>query len=84
MAHADRCCGSAGVYSLTQREMSLRLLDGKMDDIANTGTSVVATANPGCMTQLEAGLRRHHGAARVVHVVELLDMAYKRGQHAIL
>jgi len=78
MAHADRCCGSAGVYSLTQPEMSLRLLDGKMDDIADTGASVIATANPGCMAQLEAGLRRHRGAARVTHVVELLDAAYER------
>jgi Fe-S oxidoreductase len=78
MEHADRCCGSAGVYSLTQPEMSLRLLDSKMDDIERTGASVIATANPGCMAQLEAGLRRHRGAARVEHVVELLDAAYKR------
>jgi glycolate oxidase iron-sulfur subunit len=78
MAQADRCCGSAGVYSLTQPRMSLQLLDQKMDDIASTGASVIATGNPGCMAQLEAGLRRHRGAARVVHVVELLDAAYER------
>ena len=78
MAQADRCCGSAGVYSLTQPRMSLQLLEQKMDDIASTGASVIATGNPGCMAQLEAGLRRHRGAARVVHVVELLDAAYER------
>ncbi|MBI1885876.1 MAG: 4Fe-4S dicluster domain-containing protein [Chloroflexi bacterium] len=78
MEHADRCCGSAGVYNLTNREMSLRLLDDKMRDIGATGAAVIATANPGCMLQLEAGLRRHRLPGRVVHVVELLDEAYQR------
>jgi Fe-S oxidoreductase len=77
MPHADRCCGSAGVYSFTQGEMSLRLLDDKMPAIASTGADVIATSNPGCMTQLEAGLRRHRMPGRVVHVVELLDSAYR-------
>lgn len=77
METPDRCCGSAGVYSLTQPEMSLDLLDGKMDDIALTGAGYIATSNPGCMTQLEAGVRRHGLGARVVHVVELLDRAYR-------
>ncbi len=73
----DRCCGSAGVYSFAQREMSLRLLDDKMRDVASAGTQVIATANPGCMMQLEAGLRRHKLPGRVVHIVELLDEAYR-------
>ena len=76
----DRCCGSAGVYSFAQREMSLRLLDDKMRDVASTGAQVIATANPGCMMQLEAGLRRHRLPGRVVHVVELLDEAYRAGE----
>jgi glycolate oxidase iron-sulfur subunit len=73
----DRCCGSAGVYSFAQREMSLRLLDDKMRDIAASGAPTIATANPGCMMQLEAGLRRHKLPGRAVHVVELLDEAYR-------
>lgn len=76
MEHADRCCGSAGVYSLTQPEMSLSLLDEKMRYVRDTGATLVATANPGCMSQLEAGLRRHGLNGRVVHVVELLARAY--------
>ncbi len=78
LATPDRCCGSAGVYSFAQREMSLRLLDDKMDDIAAADAHVIATANPGCVMQLEAGLRRHKLPGRVVHVVELLDEAYRR------
>ncbi len=78
MAQPDRCCGSAGIYSLAHREMSLDLLDGKMREIAATGATIIATANPGCMAQIEAGLRRHRLPGRVVHVVELLDEAYRR------
>jgi Fe-S oxidoreductase len=77
MPTPDRCCGSAGVYSFAQREMSLRLLDDKMRDIAATDATVIATSNPGCVMQLEAGVRRHGLHARVVHVVELLDEAYR-------
>ena len=40
-------------------------------------TEVIATANPGCMLQLEAGIRKFGGATRVAHVVELLDEAYR-------
>ncbi len=78
MPHADRCCGSAGVYGLTQGGMSLRLLDEKMRDIKQTGANVIATANPGCMAQLEAGVRRNRLQSRVAHVIELLDDSYRR------
>jgi glycolate oxidase iron-sulfur subunit len=77
MEAPDRCCGSAGVYSFAQREMSLRLLDDKMRDVAGTHMDVIATANPGCMMQLEAGLRREKLSGRVVHIVELLDESYR-------
>ncbi|MDP2675454.1 MAG: heterodisulfide reductase-related iron-sulfur binding cluster, partial [Dehalococcoidia bacterium] len=77
MEQADRCCGSAGVYSLAHSDMSLALLDAKMRSIAATGAELIAAANPGCMAHLEAGLRRHRMRGRVVHVVELLDEAYR-------
>ena len=76
MDNSDRCCGAAGIYSVTQRELSNRLLDGKMEQVAATGADVVATANPGCVIQLETGLRRAGVQGRVCHVVDLLDEAY--------
>jgi glycolate oxidase iron-sulfur subunit len=76
MDGADRCCGSAGVYALTQPEMSVQLLASKMTAVKHTAADVVATANPGCMAQLEAGVRRFGPGVRVVHVVELLAEAY--------
>jgi glycolate oxidase iron-sulfur subunit len=77
MERSDSCCGSAGVYSLTQPAMSIELLDDKMRAVSDTKASVIATSNPGCMAQLEAGLRRHGRSGEVVHVVELLDRAYQ-------
>lgn len=80
MARPDGCCGSAGVYSLTQPEMSIELLDEKMRAVGDTKASVIATSNPGCMSQLESGLRRHGVSGEVVHIVELLARAYPDSQ----
>jgi glycolate oxidase iron-sulfur subunit len=76
MAHPDLCCGSAGLYMLTEAETSSRLLDGKMDEILATGATTVVTANPGCLMQLDKGVRESGLQAEVKHVVELLDEAY--------
>ena len=77
MAHADQCCGSAGLYMLTQPEMSTRILDSKMSDIVATAADTLVTANPGCMLQLTRGTRRSGLNAEVKHIVELLDEAYR-------
>jgi len=82
MENSDRCCGSAGIYNVTQREMSSRLLDDKMKAVAATGASTVVTANPGCMLQVEAGLRLHGLQGTVAHVVDVLDEAYAAGKTA--
>jgi glycolate oxidase iron-sulfur subunit len=76
MARPELCCGSAGLYMLTQPAMAERLLDDKMQDVASTGATTIVTANPGCMMQLQRGLRQHGIRGEVRHVVELLDDAY--------
>ena len=81
MAGADICCGSAGSYNIVQNEMSLRILAHKMEAINRTGATIIATANPGCELQVEAGVRLHGKGQRVMHVIELLDLAYRN--HAI-
>jgi glycolate oxidase iron-sulfur subunit len=77
MSKADVCCGSAGVYNIVQNEMAMDVLRAKMQSVALTKASVIATANPGCMLQLDAGARLYGSGQRVVHVVELLDEAYR-------
>ena len=75
----ELCCGSAGVYNIEQTEMSMSLLEQKMQMIETTGADTIATANPGCLLQLRAGAEMFGRGQRVVHVVELLDEAYRQG-----
>ena len=77
MEDASRCCGAAGIYTITQREMSGRLLDRKMQGVLAAKADVVATANPGCAIQLEVGLKEAGAPGRVCHVVDILDEAYR-------
>ncbi len=77
MPAADVCCGSAGVYNLVEHEMADQLLRHKMESIATTKAEVIVTANPGCMLQLEAGARLYGEGQRVLHVVQLIDEAYR-------
>ena len=73
------CCGSAGVYNLTQPEMAGQLLDRKLGHIQSTGASIVATGNPGCLLQLVNGAKAKGIRLRVVHPITLLAEAYRRG-----
>jgi glycolate oxidase iron-sulfur subunit len=82
MALADLCCGSAGVYNVVHDEMAAGILEKKMPHANRTGAAVIATANPGCMLQLRAGVERHGTGQRVAHVVELLDESYRQGAEA--
>ena len=75
MAHADQCCGSAGVYNVTQTKASLELLEQKMAWAKDTETQAIVTSNPGCMIQLRAGATMHGTGQEVLHVMELLDRA---------
>ena len=75
--HPDQCCGSAGIYNITQYELSMRILDRKIQDIKNAGVEILATGNPGCMLQIAHGLRKAGlNNTKVMHPVELLDQAY--------
>jgi glycolate oxidase iron-sulfur subunit len=78
LKESDWCCGSAGIYNLTQPEMATRLLHRKVSHILATGAAAVVTANPGCILQIQSGLRAHGSAARVMHLVEVLDLAYAK------
>lgn len=78
LPESNWCCGSAGIYNITQPEMASQLLERKMDHVCSTGASVVATGNPGCLIQLEAGCRGRGVALRIVHPITLLAEAYRR------
>lgn len=77
LPQSDICCGSAGVYNVTQTDASLQLLTEKMKHARSTGARIIVTANPGCILQLRAGAEIHATRQEVLHVVELLDRALK-------
>lgn len=75
MRESTLCCGSARVYNLTNPRESRQLQQRKLDNALATGAGVIATTNPGCLLQLQAGLRARGSNVQVKHVVELLDEA---------
>jgi L-lactate dehydrogenase complex protein LldF len=66
------CCGFGGTFSLDWPRVADRLAEWKLDAIAKTGCSVVASDNPGCLMHIAAAARRRHMHLRVAHVLELV------------
>jgi glycolate oxidase iron-sulfur subunit len=78
---SDRCCGSAGIYSLLQPAMSRAVLDAKLASFTEAVPmpAIVVTGNPGCLMQIGGGVRAAGLPIRVAHPVELLDWSYAAG-----
>ena len=76
-AEATWCCGSAGIYNITQPKTAGWLQERKVGHLKATGATIVATGNPGCHLQIQNGLRQSGDATtEVVHPVVLLARAY--------
>ena len=78
LPESNWCCGSAGIYNITQPEMANQLLDRKLGHIRATGADIVAMANSGCLLQVINGARQQGLPVRVVHSLTLLAEAYRR------
>lgn len=74
---ADRCCGSAGIYNLTNPEMAASILDKKMENVP-AAAEVISMGNPGCMLQIAMGVAKYGRSQKVVHTVQLLDWSYQK------
>jgi len=70
---ASWCCGSAGIYNITRFDDSMKILDRKIKNIKETGTEKVVTSNPGCITQLEYGLKKNKLNVKVEHLASFLN-----------
>jgi glycolate oxidase iron-sulfur subunit len=77
MPESSLCCGSAGVYNVTQPESASQLGNRKVDNALSTDPEIIVSANPGCMLQLQGILRSRGVEVEVLHIVELLDRAYQ-------
>jgi glycolate oxidase iron-sulfur subunit len=71
------CCGSAGIYNLTQPEAAQELGERKAAHVAATGADVYAAGNPGCLVQVSTYLRRSERPLSALHPIELLDASMR-------
>jgi len=73
LPESDVCCGSAGTYNLTEPEMAERLQTRKIENILKSGAQIVVSSNPGCLLQIQAGLRKAGAEVEVMHIADYLD-----------
>ncbi len=78
LSNADKCCGAGGTYTITEREFSMKVLDTKMRAVRQTDADVIATANPGCLMQLQYGAQRDGMSIEVRYITDLLDESYSK------
>lgn len=77
LTESEWCCGSAGIYNITQPELSQEILERKMSHITETDADVVTSGNPGCLLQIQLGIEKHGLDMKAMHPVTLLDYAYR-------
>jgi glycolate oxidase iron-sulfur subunit len=77
MHEADRCCGSAGIYNITQPEMAGQLLEHKMENANATAAHYLLTSNPGCLLQMKLGVQKH-GCGTQMKVEHIVDFLHER------
>ena len=77
MAEANMCCGAAGSYSLGHYDLSMKVLERKTNNVAQTGADLLVTCCPGCSMQLAHGIKEHGLSMKSMELVELLDLAYR-------
>lgn len=76
-AEQELCCGSAGIYNLVQPDAARELGDRKAANVLATEPDVYVSANPGCLLQVSAALRRAERPLPALHPVELLDASIR-------
>jgi glycolate oxidase iron-sulfur subunit len=69
------CCGSAGIYNITQHDVSMQLLKKKIENIRKIDPDIIVMGNPGCMLQLQYGLRKEGLEIEVLHIATFLRRA---------
>lgn len=76
MPNADRCCGSAGIYNITNPEMAEAVLESKMENVPEE-VEMISMGNPGCMLQMAIGVNKYGRNQKIVHTIQLLQWAYE-------
>jgi len=72
LEHADACCGFGGTFSVKYPEISLAILDQKIEAIEKAGVDAVVSGDASCLMQIGGRLSRNGSKVRVMHLAELL------------
>jgi L-lactate dehydrogenase complex protein LldE len=72
LEHADACCGFGGTFSVKYPEISVAILDQKIDAIERAGVQAVVSGDASCLMQIGGRLSRKGSKVRVMHLAELL------------
>lgn len=77
MEDSNKCCASGGIYNILHFNESMKILDKKMNKVNDTKASIVVTANPGCLLQIQTGIERHGKVEEIksLHIVDVLAKA---------
>lgn len=78
MAEADRCCGGGGTFNIFHYQLSMKILDRKIENVKKTGASILATSCPACRIQLAHGIKRHGLSIEVFHPIEILAKSVQK------
>ncbi|MFC5651823.1 (Fe-S)-binding protein [Paenibacillus solisilvae] len=77
MEDAGSCCGSAGIYNVTQPDMASQILEHKMEKANATKAHYLVTSNPGCLLQMKLGIDKH-GRSESMKAVHIADFLFDR------
>ncbi|GAA2055336.1 hypothetical protein GCM10009839_74850 [Catenulispora yoronensis] len=69
---AGSCCGAAGTYALVRKKESKAILAKKIAEIEAADLDLVIAVNPGCLRQLQTGLRKSKCRTKAVHIVDFV------------
>lgn len=73
-----QCCGSAGIYNITHRERSMKILNAKLESVDKTGAETLVSSNPGCLMQLMYGKTKWNKSWDVIHISQFLNRSLKK------
>jgi len=72
LENAEACCGFGGTFSVKYPEISVAILDQKIEAIERSGVQAVVSGDASCLMQIGGRLSRNRSNVRVMHLAELL------------
>jgi glycolate dehydrogenase iron-sulfur subunit len=77
IADPEICCGSAGIWNVLNPEPAAELGERKARTVLATGAELLVTANPGCLMQVAASVRKLGGEIALAHTAQVLDASIR-------